>query len=402
MHAPATPPTEKSFHSGTPRAPAEYAVLQAILDAIDALASSGMPAAIYDPFFTTRLAGLSGKAELIAFQDAFGAPIDDDSLQILWIGSDQSLEQIEELFQNDAPARLDAFRALREDYADAFAQFVAVSNGYALDTGGDPGAVGTDGDDLLEGGAGDDLIEGLAGNDTVAAGAGDDTLVGGAGDDILDGGPGSDTAVFAGARQEYTVQRSGQTLTVSGGSDGSDTLSSFEHLQFADQTIGLVPLPTEHPPDYGKDVGFLFDEVYYLLANPDLAGTVTPQDALAHYLGGGAAQGRDPNSWFDPAYYANRWQDLQALNLDDATLFMHYNLFGVWEGRSAGPKFDQFDGNRYLTDWPDVALYVDANVDDFLGSRSNGAIAHFIIYGADEQRLAYDTTGALVDTGYVL
>ncbi len=231
---------------------------------------------------------------------------------------------------------------------------------------------------------------------------GDDTIRGGAGNDILDGGPGSDTAVFAGARQEYTVQSSGRTLTVSGGSDGSDTLSAFEFLQFADQTIGLVPLPTDHPPDYGKDVGFLFDEVYYLLANPDLAGTVTPQDALAHYLGGGAAQGRDPNSWFDPAYYANRWQDLQALNLDDATLFVHYNLFGVWEGRSAGPKFDQFDGNRYLSDWPDVALYVDANVDDFLGSRSNGAIAHFIIYGADEQRLAYETTGALVDMGYVL
>ena len=129
---------------------------------------------------------------------------------------------------------------------------------------------------------------------------------------------------------------------------------------------------------------------------------MTPQDALAHYLGGGAAQGRDPNSWFDPAYYANRWQDLQALNLDDATLFMHYNLFGVWEGRSAGPKFHDFDGNRYLTDWPDVALYVDANVDDFLGSRSNGAIAHFIIYGNDEQRIAYGLAGQPIDMGFIL
>jgi len=45
---------------------------------------------------------------------------------------------------------------------------------------------------------------------------------------------------------------------------------------------------------------------------------------------------------------------------------------------------------------------VDAYVDDFLGSRTNGAIAHFIIYGANEQRVAYDTAGVPVDMGYVV
>ncbi len=74
----------------------------------------------------------------------------------------------------------------------------------------------------------------------------------------------------------------------------------------------------------------------------------------------------------------------------------------MWEGRSAGPAFDHFDGNRYLTDWPDVAAYVDANLPAFLGSRTNGAIAHFIIYGANEQRTAYDTGGALIDMGYIV
>ena len=49
-----------------------------------------------------------------------------------------------------------------------------------------------------------------------------------------------------------------------------------------------------------------------------------------------------------------------------------------------------------------VAAYVDANLAGFLGSRTNGAIAHFIIYGANEQRVAYDTTGVLVDMGYVV
>ena len=74
----------------------------------------------------------------------------------------------------------------------------------------------------------------------------------------------------------------------------------------------------------------------------------------------------------------------------------------MWEGRSVGPRFDHFDGNRYLADNPDVAAYVDANLAGFLGSRTNGAIAHFIIYGANEQRVAYDTTGVLVDMGYVV
>ena len=49
-----------------------------------------------------------------------------------------------------------------------------------------------------------------------------------------------------------------------------------------------------------------------------------------------------------------------------------------------------------------VRGYVDANLPAFLGSRSNGAIAHFIIYGAEELRVAHDTNGAVVDMGYVV
>ena len=98
-----------------------------------------------------------------------------------------------------------------------------------------------------------------------------------------------------------------------------------------------------------------------------------------------------------PTRYAGRWADLKSTQLDAATLFQHYNLYGVWEGRSAGPAFDRYDGARYLRDNPDVAAYVDANVADFLGSRSNGAIAHYIIYGAAEGRHAYALDGLLID-----
>ena len=74
----------------------------------------------------------------------------------------------------------------------------------------------------------------------------------------------------------------------------------------------------------------------------------------------------------------------------------------MWEGRSAGPKFDTFDGERYLRENTDVAAYVDAFINDFLGSRTNGAIAHFIIYGADEGRSGFQTSGAPIDLGFTV
>jgi hypothetical protein len=64
--------------------------------------------------------------------------------------------------------------------------------------------------------------------------------------------------------------------------------------------------------------------------------------------------------------------------------------------------FDKFDGTRYLRENPDVGAYVDAYVKDFLGSRINGAIAHYIIYGANESRKTYDTLGQLIDTSFTI
>jgi hypothetical protein len=129
---------------------------------------------------------------------------------------------------------------------------------------------------------------------------------------------------------------------------------------------------------------------------------LTAAQAREHYFATGAALGKAPNSWFDASYYENKWADLKALNLDDATLFAHYNRYGVWEGRSGGAAFDKFDGSRYLADNAEVAAYVDSHVGDFLGSRTNGAIAHFVIYGQGEGRAAYDTTGAAIDLGWSL
>lgn len=234
---------------------------------------------------------------------------------------------------------------------------------------------------------------------------GDDLLAGVVGSETIDGGAGTDVLVLPGERANFTVSQDAIgffSVTDELGVGGTDALLRIEALRFTDGQYSLVAPPRAAPPDYGKSTSFLLDQVYYLLANPDLAPTLAIGDAAQHYLTLGAAQGRGPNSWFDPDYYGSRWPDLAALALDDATLFMHLNLYGIWEGRSPGPQFDRFDGARYLAENPDVAVYVDANVDDFLGSRSNGAIAHYVIYGSHEQRLAYDLDGAQLNLGYAL
>ena len=252
------------------------------------------------------------------------------------------------------------------------------------------------------GGDGNDVITGNSVANVLCGMRGADRLNGGIGNDTIDGGAGVDTAILSGTISNYYISynRAFGSATITdhrAGGDGTDSLISIEKLQFADKTFDLVNPARTETPNYGKTASFLFDAAYYLLKNPDLVPTITLATAYDNYRTFGAAAGDAPNGWFDPVYYANKWSDLKPLHLDAATLFMHYNLYGVWEGRSAGPAFDAYDGNRYLTDNPDVAAYVDAYVADFLGSRSNGAIAHYVIYGAAEGRHAYDLTGHLID-----
>ena len=247
-------------------------------------------------------------------------------------------------------------------------------------------------------------VIGSAFDDVLTGNSLDNRIQGGDGNDIIGGGAGRDIAVYPTIGAGYFVSKTGGNWTVSdqGGTRGFDTLESIEVIEFAGKAFELFNLPRQGVPAYGQLNGFLFDAVYYLLDNPELVPAQTLATALQHYLAAGAAQGKSPNSWFDAIYYENRWPDLKGGNFDDAILFMHYNLYGVWEGRSAGPMFDQFDGNRYLADNPDVAAYVDAYVADFLGSRTNGAIAHYVIYGGAEGRTAYDLIGQAISMDYAI
>jgi len=122
----------------------------------------------------------------------------------------------------------------------------ASGNDHLLGSSGKDTIIGGEGDDALDGGTGRDKLSGGAGNDTMLGGDFNDTLLGGAGTDVLGGGAGTDTAVFAGLKSDYRIQRIGDRVEVvdlnpGDGDDGADLLSGMEILQFKD---GQLSPPT--------------------------------------------------------------------------------------------------------------------------------------------------------------
>lgn len=92
---------------------------------------------------------------------------------------------------------------------------------------------------------------GGAGNDTITGSQGvDNAIKGGAGDDTIDGLGGTDTAVYTGNLADYTISHNTNgTVTVtdnrtSGTTDGSDTLSNMEAIEFADLTYDIATQAT--------------------------------------------------------------------------------------------------------------------------------------------------------------
>ncbi|MEO1944494.1 MAG: DUF4214 domain-containing protein [Candidatus Thioglobus sp.] len=93
------------------------------------------------------------------------------------------------------------------------------------------------GNDTFNGSHENDVLKGYSGNDTIFANAGNDELEGGAGNDYLDGGTGIDTAKYAGNHTNYTIQIT--SIVDNFTSDGVDTLTNIERLEFADINVAL-------------------------------------------------------------------------------------------------------------------------------------------------------------------
>jgi Ca2+-binding RTX toxin-like protein len=112
----------------------------------------------------------------------------------------------------------------------------------------------------LTGNSGNNALTGGAGSNQLLGGLGDDLLMGGGGRDTLDGGAGNDTAVFQGARADYTITRtvSGTTTStvLTNTTDATDviTVRGVETFQFADQSVALPELIAGVPSDLGDSL----------------------------------------------------------------------------------------------------------------------------------------------------
>jgi hypothetical protein len=111
----------------------------------------------------------------------------------------------------------------------------------------------------------------------------------------------------------------------------------------------------------------LFDPVFYLATNPDVAmAGVCP---LTHYLHSGWRENRRPNPLFDNFWYLAT--NLDVLR-DNICPLVHYVMQGSGEGRAPMPYFD---AAWYLARYPDVQ---ESGMEPF---------SHFVIHGLREGRL---------------
>ena len=121
---------------------------------------------------------------------------------------------------------------------------------------------------------------GSFGNDTLTGDANNNILMGNGGNDVLDGGAGSDTAVFSGARSNYTIRHVGLATRVIGA--GSATLRNMESMAFSDQTaaVTLGSQRNDFGGDTRSDVLWQKSDGTLVIWNMDAAGNVASSPNL--------------------------------------------------------------------------------------------------------------------------
>jgi serralysin len=137
----------------------------------------------------------------------------------------------------------------------------------------------------LEGGFGTDTFTGNDADNRLAGNGGNDTLQGGKGNEMLDGGAGQDTAVFSGAKADYTITQNGDTFTITDSQgaqrDGTDTLKDVRLVKFSDQTIALA---NSNPSNVFLSSSFVSEGLTVGATVATLSGSDADGDALTFGL----------------------------------------------------------------------------------------------------------------------
>jgi len=133
--------------------------------------------------------------------------------------------------------------------------------------------------------------------------------------------------------------------------------------------------------------GAYFNATYYITQYKDVANNWSGSP-LDHYTNYGAAEGRNPNAWFDAQYYrANAEAAVQSMTALEA--FTHYEAFGWAEGRTVSSTYANFNEAQYLADYPDL---VTGQI------TASTALWHYLNYGSTsaENRIAKNDDGSVI------
>jgi hypothetical protein len=140
----------------------------------------------------------------------------------------------------------------------------------------------------------------------------------------------------------------------------------------------LSALPASKKGSYVAFDSFFYSQQY--MSGGLYSGSLSP---IEHFVQIGAARGNKSNATFDPVFYKAKYPaDLANSGFDAADLIYHFMRFGLDEGRIPNATFNTFDAAGYLNKYPDVGAFVNSNLALFNGSASNGAIAHYVKFGA--------------------
>ncbi|MGD1932183.1 MAG: beta strand repeat-containing protein [Leptolyngbyaceae cyanobacterium] len=206
-------------------------------------------------------------------------------------------------------------------------------------------------------------------------------------DDLIEG---AETAILTLSNPSAGLTLGGvssQAIAIEDNDRSANPVFTFaQFVQF--QAVDNGQLAPNESAALGREMGGLplaelFDEIYYLAQNPDIAAAVaqgTFATGYDHFVQFGITEGRNPSAYFDEAFYRAHNADVAAAiaNGSLSSGLMHYLSFGHWENRDPSALFDASD---YLLNNPDVSTAVAS------GAFASG-FEHFIEFGDYEGRLS--------------
>ncbi len=110
------------------------------------------------------------------------------------------------------------------------------------------------------------------------------------------------------------------------------------------ETIKHAPAPSREEVCQEILESGSFQAAWYRARYPDLAGQ---PDVFDHFIDCGLVEGRQPNPYFDPSWYAETYGPVM---MDGLPPFLHYARHGWRDRRNPSPKFD-IAAYESLSDW---------------------------------------------------